>query len=137
MTTLTIILLLLTLKHFIADALLQKPYQYLNKGMYGHPGGIVHAGIHGIGTILCFLPFGFGLLTCLALGVTDALIHYHIDWGKMNFGSARYSKITFDHAGKKALCIYDDKFFYWLIADQCLHFATYILLVSAPVLNLT
>ena len=44
MTTLTIILLLLALKHFIADALLQRPYQYLNKGIYGHPGGIVHAG---------------------------------------------------------------------------------------------
>lgn len=137
MTTIIVILLLLSLKHFVADALLQTPYQFMNKGQYGHWGGILHAAIHGIGTLLCFLPFGFGFVVCLALGVVDALIHYHIDWAKMNLGSAKYSKMTFDHEGKKALCIYDNKFFYWLIADQCLHFTTYILLVAAPVLNLS
>lgn len=109
----------------------------MNKGQYGHMGGIIHATIHGVGTILCFLPFGFLFATCLALGVVDALVHYHVDWAKMNLGSAKYSKVTFDAEGNKILAIYDNKFFVWLIADQCLHFTTYIFLVSAPVLNLT
>ncbi len=26
------------IKHFVADFLLQRPYQLFNKGIYGHPG---------------------------------------------------------------------------------------------------
>jgi hypothetical protein len=33
-------------KHAVADFYLQTAYQYSNKGKYGHPGGIIHAGIH-------------------------------------------------------------------------------------------
>jgi hypothetical protein len=44
-------------KHAVADFYLQTPYQYLNKGKYGHPGGIIHAGIH-----VALTP-----LVCLAL----------------------------------------------------------------------
>jgi kynureninase len=35
----------LMLKHAVADFYLQTPYQYLNKGTYGHPGGFIHAGM--------------------------------------------------------------------------------------------
>ena len=38
-------LVLFQLKHLIADFFLQTPFQVSNKGRYGHPGGIVHAGI--------------------------------------------------------------------------------------------
>lgn len=32
-------------KHFIVDFPLQAfPYQYQNKGTYGHPGGLLHSG---------------------------------------------------------------------------------------------
>ncbi len=37
---------ILMVKHAVADFFLQTPYQYCNKGTYGHPGGFLHAGIH-------------------------------------------------------------------------------------------
>lgn len=126
MTT-TYILGILVLKHFIVDALLQTKYQYSNKGKYGHFGGILHAALHGIGTFLvmslCLIypPF----YTCVVIGLLDFVIHYHIDWGKMNI-TKNYSAMTQDVTGTTCLCIYNNKFFIWCVADQCLHFATYI-----------
>src|SRR3970040_1352534 len=45
----------LMFKHAVADFYLQTSYQYLNKGKYGHPGGIIHAGIHAALTPLVYL----------------------------------------------------------------------------------
>lgn len=79
-------LLLLFVKHFIADFPLQKwAYQYANKGTYGHPGGLLHAGIHVIGTFAVFM-FMFDQLSLAAvyvagfLALLDGVIHYHVDW---------------------------------------------------------
>ena len=36
----------LMVKHTVADFYLQTAYQCLNKGHYGHPGGMMHAAIH-------------------------------------------------------------------------------------------
>jgi len=53
-----LLLLALTVKHFIVDFPLQAhPYQYKNKGTYGHPGGLLHSGLHLVGTLLFLLPF--------------------------------------------------------------------------------
>ena len=41
----------LQFKHFIFDYVLQTPFQFRNKGTYGHPGGILHSGLQAIGTI--------------------------------------------------------------------------------------
>jgi hypothetical protein len=57
MNTILLVLLLLTIKHFVVDFLLQNKFQWSNKGTYGHVGGVLHAALHGIGTYLCFLPF--------------------------------------------------------------------------------
>jgi len=57
MNTILLVLLLLTIKHFVVDFLLQNKFQWSNKGTYGHLGGVIHAALHGIGTYLCFLPF--------------------------------------------------------------------------------
>jgi hypothetical protein len=130
------ILLLLIAKHFICDGPLQTPYQFLNKGKYGHPGGLIHAGNHGLGTLACFVGIGLELEVALWLGIFDTIIHYHIDWIKMKYGSDQYSKISKDINGKSCLCIYDNKFFLWLIADQCLHFATYVLLTFVPLIQI-
>jgi len=132
----TLLLILLTIKHFIVDAPLQLPYQYLNKGTYGHLGGILHAALHGIGTVLCLLVIQQPMELCFAIGFMDAGIHYHIDWAKMNISSNKYSGMSTDADGKTCLCIYDNMFFIWLVVDQCLHFATYILIVSLPILEL-
>lgn len=131
------ILILLLIKHFIIDAPLQTPYQYLNKGTYGHLGGILHASLHGIGTFLCFVAYEPQMEMCILIAAIDATIHYHIDWAKMNISSNRYSKMSHDPDGKPCLCIYDNKFFIWLVADQCLHFATYVLLINLQFFGLS
>lgn len=108
------ILALLFTKHFLIDFPLQTPYQYLNKGTYGHPGGLLHSGLHGLATLLIF-----SLVTPLALlyGFVDFLIHYHIDWAKVNLNS--YYQLT------------PEKPQFWTLLglDQYLHAMTYLALV--------
>jgi hypothetical protein len=110
-------LTLLFIKHFIVDFLLQNPYQWQNKGTYGHPGGLLHAGLHGVATLL-ILVFFTEIELALFLAMTDAIIHYHIDWAKMNLNK----KFGYTPA--------DEKFWWLLGLDQLLHSLTYILIVS-------
>lgn len=116
MTEALIIITLLFVKHFIVDFPLQKPYQYLNKGTYGHGGGILHATLHGIGTMLCF---AFFTPMFIVLGIIDAVIHYHVDWAKMNINKKMgWGPTTHEE-------------FWWLLgADQLAHALTYIGLVA-------
>jgi hypothetical protein len=110
-TTLLIFTLLIT-KHFIVDFPLQQAYQYTNKGTYGHPGGILHAGLHGIGTFLCLMVFSpFAVL----FAFVDMIVHYHIDWAKMNINSKLgWGPTTHEQ-------------FWWLMGlDQLLHYLTYV-----------
>lgn len=58
MNDIILMIALLFTKHFIIDFPLQTKYQWSNKGIYGHPGGILHAGLHGIGTFFTLLAFG-------------------------------------------------------------------------------
>ena len=112
-----LLLTLLFLKHFIVDFPLQKPYQWQNKGTYGHMGGILHSGLHGIGTLL-ILVFFIELELALFLAMTDAIVHYHIDWAKMNLNK----KFRYTPANEK---------FWWLLGlDQLLHSLTYILIAG-------
>lgn len=116
MTTTTLLLLLLGLftKHLIVDFPLQGPYQYLNKGTYGHPGGIEHSLYHLIGTFLVFIWLGNMQLALLLAGV-DAVIHYHVDWAKMNLNKKfGYGPTTHEQ-------------FWWLLGvDQFAHCITYL-----------
>ena len=76
-------LLWLLVKHFICDFPLQaNPWLYHNKGTYLYLGGIAHAGIHGLGTILVLA--GVVGSAALMYALIDTLVHYHIDWAKMN-----------------------------------------------------
>ena len=122
------ILILLTIKHFVVDALLQTPYQYLNKGEFLHPGGILHAGLHGLATIACFYSFNLDMM--LMHGFVDMIIHYFIDYAKMNIGRKfKWSEYVNHNFGDSYLRINSNNFFIILVLDQCLHFATYIFLV--------
>jgi len=107
-----IVLTLLVTKHCIVDFPLQTRFQYSNKGTYGHPGGILHAGLHGLGTYLCLFAF-----TPIAvwMAFVDAVVHYHIDWAKMNLNSRLgWGANTHEQ-------------FWWLLGlDQYLHYITYI-----------
>lgn len=115
-TTLALYLLIaLFLKHFIVDFPLQTPYQYKNKGTYGHPGGFLHSWLHCLGTWICFAFFtNYAVL----FGLADLIIHYHIDWAKMNINKKTgWGPTTHEQ-------------FWWLLgADQFLHALTYIVMV--------
>ncbi len=111
----------LFLEHLIIDFPLQTPYQYLNKGTYGHPGGLLHSLLHLIGTALVVViilgtEFWFG---ALMMGVVDGVLHYHIDWAKVKmtkyFG---WAPTTHEQ-------------YWWLLGvDQFLHMLTYWMIVG-------
>ncbi|MFN3169791.1 MAG: DUF3307 domain-containing protein [Hyphomicrobiales bacterium] len=116
------ILLGLQAKHFLFDFVFQSDWQVRNKGRYGHPGGLVHAGLHALGALAVGVVaalFGvIGLATALILALADGVIHYHIDWTKAQI--ARRMKLTPDRHG----------FWIALGADQAAHYATYLALVT-------
>lgn len=110
-------LLGLFIKHFICDFPLQMfPWLYKNKGRYLHLGGIVHAGAHGIGTALVLSPF-VGTFA-ITLGLIDMLVHYHIDWAKMNLSNQYNLKP-------------DNSEWFWVLLgfDQLLHHLTYFAII--------
>jgi hypothetical protein len=114
---------MLEAKHFVCDFLLQTPYQLANKGAYGHPGGILHACCHGVGTCVSVLFLEPELLMIsLAMGLGDATLHYHIDWVHWNVDQKL--KLTPDKPG----------FFYSLGLDQLAHQATYLFIVMVLVM---
>lgn len=113
-TTVLFIVLLLVIKHFIVDFPLQKPYHYLNKGTYGHMGGIQHALGHGIATGLVISLFFPGSLPFICF-LVDAIIHYHIDWAKVNLNKKMgWGPTT------------HEQFWILLGVDQLLHMVTYL-----------
>jgi len=84
------ILALLFIKHWLFDFLWQTPEEIKSKAIYGDTMGLVHAGKHGLGTILVILAI-FGIhyfWFALVMGVFDAVLHYHIDWAKMRWGNS-------------------------------------------------
>ena len=116
------LLLLLQTKHLIVDWFWQPPYEFLNKGTYGHWGGIRHALKHAIGTAIClfcisFLRPVYPLIIILSL--FDFLVHYHIDWAKMNLN--RLLKVGPN----------DARFWALVGIDQYLHQITYLLITLA------
>jgi hypothetical protein len=91
------------------------------KGTYWATGGWHHALIHTAGT---FLVLAFSIPEAMDLAVylafLDGVIHYHIDWAKINMS--------------RGLGPADNAFWVWLGFDQVLHQLTYLLLVAIIVL---
>jgi glucan phosphoethanolaminetransferase (alkaline phosphatase superfamily) len=105
----------LFVKHFIVDFPLQRKFQYSNKGVYGHPGGLLHAGGHGVATFLVLILFPTVTLPmAIILSVLDFVAHYHIDWAKVNINQKMgWGPMTHEE-------------YWWLLGlDQCLHALTY------------
>lgn len=112
------LLILFQIKHFVCDFPLQAfPYQYLNKATYGHLGGIIHAFIHFFASYLILLFFTNNIMA-FSLAALDGIIHYHIDWAKMNINK---------HYGWKP--DNSEKFWIALGFDQLLHQLTYMGLI--------
>lgn len=108
-------------KHLLVDFLTQTPYQYRNKGIYGHPGGIIHASLHGIVTwgVMAYVLGPTHLLAVTIIALAEAVTHYHIDWAKVN--------ITKRNGWT---CDKHEQFWKLLGLDQYLHSVTYIVIMS-------
>jgi hypothetical protein len=78
------VLLVLEVKHFIFDYPLQTGYQLRNKVTYGHAGGLLHAGLHVLGTSAIFLVVRPSIWVILGILVGEFLAHYHLDWAKVS-----------------------------------------------------
>ena len=112
-------LCLLFLKHLICDFYLQRPYQYLNKGKYGHPGGLLHAAIHTVGSLICCIYFmNLWLLAIVLLG--EFVIHYHTDWAKVNI--CKHFNWKMDNS---------EQYWWMLGVDQTIHSLTYLVMFYA------
>lgn len=116
-----ILALAFIIKHFVVDFPLQVPYHYLNKGTYMHPGGLQHAGLHGLATIAILtylLQIGHVLASLemiLLMGVLDFVVHYHVDWAKMKLNAKMGWKPD------------NSEYFWWFLGlDQFLHMLTYL-----------
>ena len=113
-------------KHFLFDFVFQSAWQIRNKGRYGHPSGLVHAGLHGLGTLAVGLLAAFfgvlAILTAVLMAAADLLVHYHIDWAKSQI--SRRMRLTPDRRG------------FWIAfgVDQAAHQATYLGLLAAVIL---
>lgn len=108
------LLLALFTKHLIFDFLYQPPYQWMNKGTYGHPGGIIHSGVHALATYFLLL-FVLSPLEAAGIALLEFLIHYHMDWFKMWYNKK-----------KGWLCNKHEQFWQFLGIDQYVHALTYI-----------
>lgn len=114
-------------KHFVADfpISMQTPWMFMNKGTYGHPGGLAHAGIHAAGSAVLLgavagaLSYPTKLIwLLLVLLAFEFLVHYHMDWWKMWWGKRQgYKPST------------HPEFWTWLGLDQMVHYLTYVVMV--------
>jgi Protein of unknown function (DUF3307) len=111
-------LVLFQAKHFLADFVLQTRYQWSNKGVYGHPGGLLHAGIHAVGSLpaIFVLTSTPGLVA--AILAAEFLVHYHVDWTK-------------EQINKRRGLTHGETMF-WVVfgADQFLHQLTYVIVLA-------
>jgi hypothetical protein len=105
-------------KHLLCDFVLQNKYQVSNKGFYGHPGGLLHAGIHCLFTIPVLLILTHSLAIITAVIIVEFLVHYHTDWIK-----ARTERLLNWTANENI---------YWIAfgTDQFVHQVTYIAIVA-------
>ncbi len=111
-------MVLFQVKHFICDFVIQTKYQLRNKGTYGHPGGLLHSGLHGIMSVPAVALLTGAPLLIVGLPLAEAVVHYHVDWTKA--GVTRLSVVK------------DDSNLYWALfgADQFVHQATYLVMLG-------
>lgn len=120
--TLLVGLVLFEVKHYLADFHWQTPWMLSNKGLYGHPGGLAHAGLHGLLTlpvlvvIAPVMPVLFALLI-----LAEIAVHYHLDWIKARRMTQRG--------------IHENNPVFWRLLglDQAAHQLTYIAIIGALV----
>ena len=111
-------LAVLQIKHFVCDFVIQTTYQFSNKGIYGHPGGLIHAGLHALTSIAVFFVLTPPLAVGVGIVVAEFILHYHIDWLK-------------EQIVKREQWVFPQAEFWWVFGfDQFLHQFTYLGIVA-------
>jgi hypothetical protein len=113
-------MLLLQIKHYVADFVIQTYAQTVRKGIYRDPVGISHSVDHITGSLIVLFFASFiiplSLPQIVGLCVLEGIIHYHIDWTKVHFGIKDITKPLFwNQFGM----------------DQLAHQVTYLLMILA------
>jgi hypothetical protein len=114
-------MLIFQIKHFLCDFALQSSNQIRNKGVYLHPAGLTHAGLHALGSVPAMLVLTRSPLPVIVLPLLEFAFHYHTDWGKVRLDSH--------------LRLNDTNTLYWIIfgGDQLIHQLTYIAMIAAAI----
>lgn len=112
-------------KHFVVDFVMQPKWMWSNKGKFGHPGGLAHAGFHSIVTLYILLGSSLvpdtipGVKLAVVLSAAEFAAHYSIDWAKMNLNAKMGWGAT------------TSPYFWWLLGfDQWLHNLCYLAIVA-------
>ena len=115
------VLILLQIKHWYIDFVNQTEEEVKHKGIYLDWRGIKHSAKHGVATfvILWIVLDWTEIDLAFALATVDFLLHYHIDWLKMNYGNRDIRTPQFwNHLG----------------LDQMAHQIVYIIIAGLTVL---
>jgi hypothetical protein len=116
-------LALFQVKHYLADFQWQTLWMAETKGRYGHPGGLVHAGLHGLLSLPVLwlaAPVRPGLVAALA--IAEVVVHYHIDWAKARI------------VARRGIDDRDSAYWHFLGLDQAAHQVTYLAMLCGVVL---
>jgi hypothetical protein len=100
-------LALLFVKHWYVDFVNQDEDEVKHKGIYLHWIGVRHSLKHGLITAFIFSFVLVDTEFALLLGMADFLLHYHIDWIKMNYSNRDITTPQFwNHLGLDQLAHY-------------------------------
>ena len=116
MEKLIILLVCLQLKHFFVDFILQTEEMVVSKGIYMDALGIIHSLQHALCTLVIVTFVANSFVIGVACAFIDYILHYHIDFVKVRFGSRDVTaKAFWAHLG----------------LDQMAHQLTYLLIAYA------
>ena len=111
-------LALFEVKHFVCDFVLQTTEMSRSKGIYGHRTGLIHAGLHAVGSLPAILVLTQAPALILPIVAAEFLVHYHVDWLKLQIDD-RYN-LDFNQRA------------YWILfgTDQLVHQITYTVILA-------
>jgi hypothetical protein len=93
------LLLLLQIKHYYADFVIQTYQQTVRKGIYKDLIGISHSLDHIWTTMAALVVYSFFFSLSpwliILIAVVEGVIHYHIDWTKVHYGCKDNTKPLF------------------------------------------
>lgn len=108
------------IKHYLADFHWQTPWMVETKGRYGHPGGLIHAGLHGLLSVpVLFIMIPSAPAWLAGLVIFETALHYHIDWAKAWL------------VARRGIDESDSAYWHLLGLDQAAHQMTYLAMLAA------